>query len=61
MSILLLTELLDSRARKEKELAFYTQQKERLEIKLTGIRQELRLTDMILELIRKEKLLEVKR
>jgi len=61
MSILLLTEILDSRARKEKELIFYTREKERLEAKLTCIRQELNLTDMILTLIRKERLLEVKK
>ena len=60
MSILLLTEILDGRARKEKELAFYTREKERLEIKLAAIRCELSLTDKILMLIRAEKLIEVK-
>ena len=61
MSILLLSEIMDHRARKAKELAFYTEQKERLEKKLLGIRCELNLTDRILNLIRKEQLIEVKR
>ena len=60
MSILLLTEILDHRARKAKELEFYTEQKARLETKLVAIRRELSLTDMILNLIRKEKLIEIK-
>ena len=61
MSILLLTEILDSRARKEKELIFYEREKERLEFKLVAIRSELNLTDKIIKLIRGEKLIEIKR
>jgi hypothetical protein len=51
---------MDQRARKVKELAFYTEQKARLEARLFTLRGEIRLTDAILDLIRKEKLIEVK-
>jgi len=60
MSILLLSDIMNHRARKAKELAFYTEQKARLEAKLADIRSELNLTDRILSLIRKEQLIEVK-
>lgn len=61
MSILLLSDLINRRARKQKELLFYTEQKELLERKLFGIRAELNLTDTILRLIRKEELTEIGR
>lgn len=60
MSILLLSELIDSRARKAEELEFYQAQKAKLETKLVNLRKELNLTDRILELIRKERLIEIK-
>jgi hypothetical protein len=60
MTIVLLSELVDHRARKAKELKFYTDQKAVLEARLCVVRQELRLTDTILALIRKEQIVEVK-
>jgi hypothetical protein len=59
MTVLLLTDLLNSRARKQKELLFYTEQKEALERKLFDIRRELNLTDRILRMIRKEEITEI--
>jgi hypothetical protein len=53
--------LVDHRARKAKELAFYTEQKAALEIRLDFVRRELKLTDTILALIRREQLVEVGR
>jgi hypothetical protein len=61
VTILLMGEIVEHRARKAQELAFYTEQKERLERKLTAIRCELNLTDRILDLIRREKLIEVQK
>jgi hypothetical protein len=61
MSIILLSDLVDHRARKAKELAFYTEQKAALEIRLDFVRRELKLTDTILALIRREQLVEVGR
>jgi predicted restriction endonuclease len=60
MSIVLLSELVDYRARKAKELKFYSDQKAVLEARLDLVRRELKLTDTILALIRKEQIVEVK-
>lgn len=59
--IILIQEILASRDLKRKELAFYLEKKEELERKLNYIRHELRLTDLILELIEKEKIEEIKK
>jgi hypothetical protein len=60
-NILLLQDLLDSRKRKADELEFYTEQKKQLEMKLTLLRREINLTDTILQMIRKEELIEIAR
>lgn len=54
MTILLIQDILDSRARAKKELAFYTGKKTELEKKLNDLRRELNLTDRILKLLEKE-------
>jgi hypothetical protein len=61
MTILLLSDIIDRRLRKQKELAFYAEQKAALEVKLAQVRHEINLTDKILSLIRKEELLEIGR
>jgi hypothetical protein len=58
MSIVLLSEVMDIRARKARELAFYTEKKHALEVRLANIRRELNLTDTILALIRREELID---
>jgi predicted restriction endonuclease len=60
MSIILLSELADHRARKASELKFYSDQKAVLETRLDLVRRELKLTDTILAMIRKETLVEVR-
>jgi hypothetical protein len=59
MTILLLSDLLNRRARKQKELLFYMEQKELLERKLISLRREINLTDEILRLIQREQLVEI--
>lgn len=54
--ILLITDLLDAKARKEEELAFYTHQLELLEAKMNSIRYEINLTTTIIKMIEKEKI-----
>ena len=54
--IVLITDLLDARARKEEELAFYTYQLEILQAKMNSIRHEINLTTTIIKMIEKEKL-----
>jgi len=55
VSILLLSDIMEHRVRKAKELAFYANQKALLEKRLHDIQRELNLTDRILKMIREEK------
>jgi hypothetical protein len=57
--ILLITDLLDIRSRKLKELEFYTQQLEELNKKLFFLKKEIDLTNSIIEMINKETLLDI--
>lgn len=59
--IILLADILDLRARQKKELAFYTEKKEKLEQKLYFINKEIELTEMILKMIEKEQITEIKK
>lgn len=59
MAILLLQDLLDSKKRKQKELAFYTEEKQKLERRLYHIRREIALTDKILGMIKREELIDL--
>jgi len=58
VKVVILTDLLDSRARKEKELAFYNEQLRDLQIKMAWVRHEIDLTTTIIDMIEKEKILD---
>ena len=53
--IILLTDLIDQRLRKQQEIEFYEQQLKDIENKLFFLRNEKQLTEYILDLIEKEK------
>ena len=53
--IILLTDLIDQRLRKQQEIEFYEQQLKEIENKLFFLRKEKQLTEYILDLIEKEK------
>ena len=53
--IILLTDLIDQRLRKQQEIEFYEQQLKDIENKLFFLRKEKQLTEYILDLIEKEK------
>jgi hypothetical protein len=57
--ILLITDLLDIRARKQKELEFYTEQLQDLRLKMAFIQQEITLTNRIIDMIEKEKIIDI--
>lgn len=57
--ILMITDLLDIRSRKLKELEFYTQQLEELQLKMSFIKQEINLTNNIIQMIEKETLIDI--
>ena len=55
----MISDLLDIRSRKLKELEFYTQQLEELQIKMAFIQQEITLTNKIITMIEKETLIDI--
>jgi len=57
--IVLISDLLDIKARKQKELEFYHNQMEDLKIKMAFIQQEITLTSKIIDMIEKETLIDM--
>lgn len=57
--ILLMSDLLDIRTRKLKELEFYNQQLKELQLKMVFIQQEINLTNKILDMIQKETVIDI--
>ena len=58
--IILLTEVLETKVRKEKELEYYAKQLEELQRKMFFVRKEIDLTNLIIEIIENEKVLDIK-
>ena len=54
-SIVIITDVLEMRKRKEEELAYYQEQLEILTQKMTWVRHEIDVTNHIIDLIEKEK------
>jgi hypothetical protein len=57
--ILLMSDLLDIRARKLKELEFYNQQLKELQLKMVFIQKEIELTNRIVDMIHKETVIDI--
>lgn len=58
--IVLFQDLLDSKARKEKELEFYNKELKKLQSKMWDLQKEISLTNDIIRLIESERLLDLK-
>lgn len=58
--IILLTEIIDQKIRKEKELEFYQQELEKLQNKMFFVKKEIDLTNIIINIIQNEKVLDIK-
>ena len=57
--IVLFKDLLDSKARKEKELEFYQQELKKLQTKMYDLQKEIALTNDIIKMIETERLLDL--
>jgi len=57
--IIIFKDLLDTKARKEKELAFYTQELKKLQEKMHYIQLEIKLTSDIIHMIEREKIVDI--
>ena len=58
--IVLLSDFIEQKVRKEKEIEYYTQQLEELQKKLFFLNKEIQLTNLIIDIIDKEQVINVK-
>ena len=58
-NIIILSDIYNMRAEKEKELAYYEEKLKELENKLFFVRKEIQLTIFIIEIIEKEKVIDL--
>lgn len=58
-NIIILSDIYNMRAEKEKELAYYEEKLKELENKLFFVRKEIQLTNFIIEIIEKEKVIDI--
>ena len=55
-----ITDILETKVRKEKELEFYQKELEKLQQKMFFIQKDIDITNLIIDLIEKEKIYDVK-
>ena len=58
--IILLTDFIEQKVRKEKELEYYTLQLEELQKKMFWLRKEIQLTNVIIDIVEKEKVIDIR-
>lgn len=59
--IILLTDIYETKRRKEEELKFYNEQLEKLKTKMFFLQKDIDITNLCIELIEKEKVVEIKK
>lgn len=59
VKVVVLSELLETRARKEKELQFYHEQLKELQLKASYVMAEINLTTRIIQMIEQEKIYDI--
>lgn len=57
--IILLSDIIDQRIRKERELEYYQKQLEEISIKISYLSRELDLTNLIIDMIESEKVIDI--
>ncbi len=60
LKVIILSDLIDIKVRKEKEMQFYAEQLEKLQEKMFFIQKEIRLTNDIIEMIKQEKVMDLR-
>lgn len=58
--IILLSEVIETKIRKEKELEYYAKQLEELQKKMFFVKKEIDLTNVIIEIIENEKVMDIR-
>lgn len=59
--LIIISDLLDTKARKEKELVYYNEQLKELQNKMFWVRKEIDLTTNIIDMIEKEKMMDLQK
>jgi hypothetical protein len=59
--LIIISDLLDTKIRKEKELAFYNDQLKELQSKMFWVKKEIDLTTNIIDMIEKEKMMDLQK
>ena len=59
-NIILLTDIIEQKVRKEKELEYYQQQMEELQKKMFFVKKEIDVTSMIIDIIETEKVVDLR-
>ena len=57
--IILLSDYIEQKVRKEKELEYYTKELEELQRKMFWLRKEIQLTNVIIDIVEKEKVIDI--
>lgn len=58
--IILLTDVLETKLRKEKELEFYQKELEKLQQKMFFLRKDIEITNLCIQIIEQEKVLDIR-
>ena len=58
--IILVTDFIEQKIRKEKELEYYTKELEELEKKMWFIRKDIQLTNLIIKIVEQEKVIDIR-
>ena len=58
--IILLREIIETKVRKEKELEYYNKQLEELQRKMFFVKKEIDLTNLIIDIIEQEKVVDIR-
>tara|TARA_Y100000389_G_C17423890_1_gene498385 strand:+ start:1245 stop:1463 length:219 start_codon:yes stop_codon:yes gene_type:complete len=58
--LILITDIIETRLRKEKEIEYYQQQIEKIKQKMFFLKKDLDITNLIIEMIEKEKVMDLK-
>ena len=58
--LILITDIIETRLRKEKEIEYYQQQIEKIQQKMFFLKKDLDITNLIIEMIEKEKVMDLK-
>ena len=58
--LIFLKDILETKVRKEQELAYYQKKLEELEVKISYLRQDINLTNTIINIIEEEKVIDFK-